>query len=178
MSNTIESLRAYMSEAGYSTGVMNTPVGDVTIFENESVLGFVLLYPNAAALVEDWKRESDLVLQAAQFPLRQAGTKAWNVYLILLAETPGSYGENTSLGGIEENLVGTRKIARSGVSNQEELRAALLPLFPIQNAPRLEVVDMKEEIRLRTSELPEDLVDAFLSDAPEATLIQLLESGQ
>ena len=178
MSNTVELLREYMGGVGYSTGVMNTSIGDVTIFENESVLGFVILYPSAATLVENWKRESELVLQAAQFSLRQAGTKAWNVYLMLLAEEPGSYGENISLGGIEENLVGTRKIARSGVSNREELRAALLPLFPIQNAPRLEVVDMRGEIRLRTSELPEDLVDAFLSDASEATMIQLLESSQ
>ena len=79
------------------------------------------------------------------------------------------------LGSIEEDLVGTRKIARAGITNTEDIRSALLSLLAIQNAPRLEAVDMPTEIRVRTSELPSELVEAFLSGTNTATLFELLE---
>jgi hypothetical protein len=109
--------------------------------------------------------------------LRRADRKAWNTYLVLVSERTGNYGENIMLGAIEEDLVGTRKIARAGITNAEDVQAALLPLLAIQGAPRLDPVDMPAEIRLRTSELPGMLVDAFLSGASNATLTQLLEAG-
>ncbi|GHE05396.1 hypothetical protein U879_04035 [Defluviimonas sp. 20V17] len=110
--------------------------------------------------------------------LRRAERKAWNAYLVFLAPSPGDYGENIMVGGIEEDLVGTRKIARAGIADAADVRAALLPLLAIQNAPRLDAVDMPAEIRLRTTELPSKLVDGFLSGASENTLLQLLEEGQ
>ena len=107
-----------------------------------------------------------------------AERKAWNSYLVLLAEAAADYGENILLGSIEEDLVGTRKIARAGILTAEDTRLAILPLLAIQNAPHLEAVDMAAEIRLRTTELPVELVEAFLSGAAETTLAQLLEANQ
>ena len=37
---------------------------------------------------------------------------------------------------------------------------------------------MPAEIRLRTTEVPGNLVDVFLSGASESTLLQVLEAGQ
>jgi hypothetical protein len=163
---------------GYAATTAEDMDESVVLFENDTILGFVLCFPDTATLLERWESSSQRVLQTAQFALRRAERKAWNAYLVLLAEGPGDYGENIMLDAVEENLVGTRKIARAGIANAEDVRAALLPLLAIQTAPRLDAVDMPAEIRLRTSELPNRLVDAFLSGASEVTLAQLLEAGQ
>jgi len=164
-------------DAGYSVALAEHMDGSVLLFENNSVLGFVLCFPSAPTLLEQWREASHDVLQSAQFALRRADRKAWNAYLVLLAEAEGSYGENVMLSSIEEDLVGTRKIARAGIASAEDIGAALLPLLGIQNAPRLDTVDMAAEIRLRTTELPKELVDAYLSEASESALVQLLEIG-
>ena len=178
MSKTITALRTHLSDAGYSIGDLNELDGTVITFENDTVLGFVLLYPDAAKLIDSWKTDSARVFGKVQPALRKAGEKAWNAYLVLLAETGGKYGQTIALENIEENLVGTRKIARSGVEVPGELRNALMPLLSLQNAPRLEAVDMPNEIKMRTSELPPKLVECFLSSASDSVLLQILESDQ
>jgi len=109
--------------------------------------------------------------------LRSAGDKAWNLYVVLLADEPGTFGQRIALCDIEENLVGTRKIARAGVADSDSLRNALLPLLHLQSPPKLEAVDMAGEIESRTTELPRGLMHAFLSDSSEDTLVQLLEDS-
>ena len=175
MTDTNAALVAQLSASGYSVGALETPDGAVTIFENDTILGFVLHYSDPATLLRDWRTNSVRMFDHAQFTLRHADTKAWNAYLLLLADAPGTYGENIALANIEEDLVGTRKIARAGVGIADELRHALTPLLPLQAAPRLEAVDMPAEIKLRTSELAPALVDGFLSNAAEAVLLQMLE---
>ena len=178
MSKTMSELHKYLSSAGYSVGNMETEEDTVTTFENDTVLGFVLHYQDAATLIENWRSSSLRVFERARFSLRQAGAKAWNAYLVLLADEPSDYGQNIILCSIEENLVGTRKIARAGVAEPEELRNALMPLLNMQNAPHLDKVDMVAEIILRTSELPVDLVEGFLSNASDSVLFQLLENKE
>ena len=176
MSKTITALRTHLLDAGYSIGDLNDLDGTVITFENDTVLGFVLLYPDAAKLIDSWKTDSARVLSKVKSALRQAGEKAWNAYLVLLADTGGDFGQNIALGNIEEDLVGTRKIARAGVEVPYELRNALMPLLALQNAPRLEAVDIPKEIKLRTSELPPNLIKGFLSSASYSVLLQILES--
>lgn len=177
MSDTTLWVQSILAEAGYAVGNMDGPDGPIILFESPSILGFCLCFPDPEVLIAGWSAASGRALQAAQFALRRAEAKAWNAYFVFLADAPGDYGQNITLGAIEEDLVGTRKIARAGIATTEDCRAALLPLLPVQNAPRLEAVDMPSEIRLRTSELPPELVDAFLAGAGEAMLTQILESG-
>ena len=177
MNKTEAAVRQQLIDEGYSVGELHTRDRDVVIFENATVLGFVFFYSDSAALLDNWRSDSERVLREAQFSLRQAGEKSWNTYTVFLAENRTNTDDGIKLQSIEENLVGTRKIARTGVKSTEEMRLALLPLLGIQNAPRLEPIDMVSEIRLRTSELSEDLVNGFIADAPQSLLTQLLESG-
>lgn len=175
--SVVQLVTQQLYDAHYSTALLG---GDeqYLAFEGETVLGFVLVFPDAQTLIGSWRIQSQQVLKASQFGLRKAEAKAWNAYLILLAEQPADYGASVNLSAIEEDLTGTRKIARAGIATELDARAALLPLLGMQNAPQLEAVDMAAEIRLRTSELPPELVEAFASGAPEAALLQLLEAGQ
>lgn len=167
-----------LSEASYSVAALDEPSVKYLAFEGDTVLGFVLAYPDTRSLIENWRAQSQQVLKAAQFGLRRAEAKSWNAYLILLAAEPADYGASVTLSAIEEDLTGTRKIARAGIGNEDEARGALLPLLAIQNAPQLDAVDMAAEIRLRTTELPTDLVEAFVGGVPDAAILQLLETGQ
>ena len=178
MSSVIQLAQEQLDLGGYAVALGGDTEGQIITFENASILGFVICFPDPAALIDRWRSASERALKAAQFALRRADAKSWNAYVVLLAEAPGDYGQNIALGAIEEDLVGTRKIARAGIATSEDARAALLPLLEIQNAPQLEAVDMAAEIKLRTSELPTELVEAFLSEAADSTLIQLLEAGQ
>lgn len=178
MNDITDAVHAHLVEAAYDVGILSTPAGEITVFENDSVLGFVLFFEEPGELLANWRSASASVLQSAQFALRRAENKAWNTYLLFLAKNAGDYGQNINLGAIEEDLVGTRKIARAGLATPDDIRLALLPLLPVQNAPQLEAVEMAAEIRLRTTELPAELMDTFLAAGPDSTLLQLLEDGQ
>jgi len=167
-----------LTTANYSVATHDDGTVRYLSFEGDTVLGFVLAFDDAASLIARWRPDSQHVLKASQFGLRRAEAKAWNAYLVLLSATAAEYGPSVALSAIEEDLTGTRKIARAGVATDDDARGALLPLLAMQNAPQLDAVDMAAEIRLRTSELPSDLIDAFVGGVPEATLLQLLEAGQ
>jgi hypothetical protein len=143
-------------------------------FENETVLGFVLVFPTPGALLQTWKLRSDEAIQHKQFQLRAAGEKAWNTYIVLLAEEEAERGQIASLTLIEEDLLATRKIARAGVASERQAQSALLSLLPLQSAPVLESVDMEAEIRARGSDVSDAALRAFLSDADEALVLQVL----
>ena len=178
MSETEAAVRQLLVNGGYAIGELYAGDRLVVIFENATVFGFIFLYDDYTELLDNWQVDSERTLRETQFRLRQAGEKAWNTYTVFLSDNPSMQDVGVHLQRIEENLVGTRKIARTGVRNADELRLALLPLLGIQNAPKLEPIDMAHEIRLRTSELPVDLVDGFIADAPKSIMTQLLESGQ
>ncbi len=167
-----------LGEANYSVVALEELAVKYLAFEGDTVLGFVLAFPDARSLIENWRPHSQQVLKAAQFGLRRAEAKSWNAYLILLTAEPANYGASVTLSAIEEDLTGTRKIARAGIGNEDDARGALLPLLAIQNAPQLDAVDMASEIRLRTTELPTELVEAFVSGASDVAIVQMLETGQ
>jgi hypothetical protein len=150
---------------------------DILIFENDSVIGFVFSYPNAQTLIADWGNDSEAAVSANQFALRRAGQKAWNTYVVLLAGEQSSYTEIAALAAIEEDLTGTRKIARSAIRDISDVEAALLPLLPLQSAPKLDAVDMVSEIRQRATELPPRAIEAFISGAEVSVVLQVIEEA-
>jgi hypothetical protein len=166
-----------LGEAGITTSDLRGSGRRALAFEGGTVLGFALIYQNVDELRQQWRADSDSLIAAHQLALRRAQAKAWNTYLILLAHETASYAAQVALSAIEEDLTGTRKVARGGIVSADALRIALLPLLPIQNSPRLEAVDMRTEIQLRTTELPSRTVAAFLSTASVAVVAQTLEEA-
>jgi hypothetical protein len=164
-----------MTGAGFSTRPVSIGDRRALTFEDNTVLGFLFAYDDSSLLIEGWSRDADRAVAAHQFALRRAAKKAWNAYVVLLTDREADYVQSVALGAIEEDLVGTRKIARAGVVDVAELRLALLPLLPFQSAPRLEAVDITAEIRQRTTELPARAVNAFLSSASESLVMKVLE---
>ena len=176
MIDIIGTSSALLQETGFSTR-RATADRDILLFENALVLGFLIAYPDPATLLGKWVEDSSRVISANQFSLRRAGEKAWNAYVILLAAADGDYAQATATAAIEEDLTGTRKIVRCGIKDTDDVRAALLPLLPLQSSPRLDAVDIPAEIRDRTTELPHRAIEAFLSGADESVVVQILEEA-
>ncbi len=175
MIDLLEECQRLLNEMGSATALVEADQVRAIAFEEESILGFVITYTDAAHLLDRWTVDAAALTGNHRLSLRRAQTKAWNTYIIFLAGAEPTYGQLIALSAIEEDLVGTRKIARAGIQDSETLREALLQLLPIQNAPRLEAVSMPEEIRLRTTELPPRVVEAFLSGAQESSVAVVLE---
>lgn len=162
-----------LTTAGFSTS--RNPLGrPILLFEDSTTLGFVVVYANSSELVTEWSQDIDDAIREHQFALRLAGPKAWNLYVVLLAVDADEH-RTAALAAIEENLSGTRKIARAGIRDRLDVHEALLPLLPLESAPRLDAVDLGSEIRRRGMLLHQRVLDAFLSTADEAVVLQVLE---
>jgi hypothetical protein len=175
MTNIYEEASRKLQEALFD--VTGAPVehGNALLFENDTVLGFAFLYDTAADLISRWAADADGLIATRRFQLKAAGNKAWNAYALLLAAEPPSPIDAVALSLIEENLAGYRKIARAGCGNLADLNRALLPLLPVQSAPVLDAVDSKLEVRQRATEISPKILDAFLSEADEQIVLQMLE---
>jgi hypothetical protein len=166
-----------LTEAGFTTGRVSIYDREALAFEDATVLGFLFAYSNSAELIGAWEKDASRAIADHQFGLRRAAQKAWNAYVVLVAAEAGDYSHSAALAAIEEDLTGTRKIARAGVHDIADLRAALLTLLPLQAAAKLEAVDIQAEIRQRATELQPRAIDAFLSTAEDMVVIQVLEEA-
>jgi hypothetical protein len=144
-------------------------------FEDRTVLGFLFAYEDPQEGLERWARDAEAAVRQHQFALRRAGQKAWNTYILVLCSALPDHRSSIALSAIEEDLTGTRKIARAGIADVADLRSALLPLLPLQNAPVLDPVDVSAEIRQRATDVAPAALDAFLSSAEDAVVIQVFE---
>lgn len=177
MMDLLQSSSDLLSSVGFSTARIVVDGREALMFEDNVVLGFLFAYEKPTDLVSDWQHAIDRAVTDYQLALRRAGQKAWNTYVILLAAESGTDVDAASFAAIEEDLAGTRKVARMSVRDLAEIRAALLPLLPLQAAPKLEAVNIPAEIRQRATELSPRMVDAFLSPADESVVMQVLEEG-
>jgi hypothetical protein len=177
MTNIEKDIASVLAESGFANRSLEGLNQAILAFESETVLGFVFVYRTPTDLISRWNTDAERAVRACQPGLRRAELKAWNTYAIFLAEAAADFAERVHLSAIEENLTGTRKIARAGVSDRAGVRRVMLPLLPIQAAPRLDAVDIVAEIRLRTTELSPRAVEAFLSEASEVLVAQVLEEA-
>lgn len=181
MNETLQQCSTVLTEAGFAVRLSTVHAAGedaellTLVFEDATVLGFILVYETAAELIERWRSDSARVAMRHRDSLRIAERKAWNAYLVLIAQRAASFNEAQLLGQIEQDLEGLRKITKAGVTGIAGTHATLLPLLPFSAAPVLDPIDMPAEIRVRSSELEARLVEAFLSNAKEDVVQQLLE---
>jgi len=185
MSDPIQSCAEVLVEAGYSTQRIEIPGDDAEeqidalAFEDATVLGFIVAYDTPDELIASWTSDRDRIAMRHRSVFQAARQKAWNAYLVLVAREPADYAQSLALGQIEENLEAMRKIARAGVvASTSSARTALLPLLPFRAAPSLDPIEMRKEIQSRCTELENQIVAAFLSNANEEVVMQLLEDDK
>lgn len=164
-----------LEAAGFETERVTSANNHSLVFEDATIAGFVLFYDGPASLMTNWERDSKQLIETYQFGLRRAGTKAWNLYTILIASDTGTTAQLAQLNSIEEDLVGTRKIARCSVTSISGLQEVFLPLLKLHAAPQMRAVDIRSEIRLRATELEQRVVDAFLSESDDSSIVQVME---
>lgn len=181
MNDTLQHCANALGVAGFSTRYAEIPAinGGATLetlaFEDATVLGFVVAYDDPAQLIASWKADGNRIAMRHRDALQAARQKAWNAYLVLISRSTADFTQLLALGQIEEDLVALRKITKAGVTGAVGARMALLPLLPFQAAPSLDPIDMRKEIESRSTELDNDVIAAFLSNADEGVLMQLLE---
>lgn len=156
-----------LSKAGFETW-LHTDETERMYFEDRSVFGMVSAYPSVSNLLKKWESRQDEFLEAYQDSLRspEGEQKVWNAYTVHL--TIGDFSEakknrtrqENRLFKIENNFRGTRKIARANISNDEDVKDALLPLLPLQRKPELAAENYREQL---VQELDEDFDYAFLN---------------
>lgn len=181
MTDTLQDCADVLTEAGFSVRRTEIPADnerrmfETLAFEDETVLGFVVAYDNPEQLIATWPADRDRIAMYHRETLQAARQKAWNAYLVLVSRGPAEFAQSLALGQIEEDLEAMRKITKAGVSDSGGARMALLPLLPFRTAPSLDPIEMPAEIQSRSTELDEQIVAAFLSDADEGVVMQLLE---
>jgi hypothetical protein len=178
MTDILDLCREALNGVGFSTRHVDTEsTTPAIIFESDTILGFALAYEQFHSLILDWRTDVDGLFSTHSFGLRRAGDKAWNAYAVILCRQSLSGNDAVALGAIDEDLVGFRKVTYAGISDAVDIRDALLPLLPLQSAPKLEAVDMTDEIKLRTRELSERVVEGFLAGADEGVMLQVMEEA-
>lgn len=176
MTDLLYDARETLTQAGYT--VERVELGDrhALAFEDDAYLGFVIAYPDIPTLQA--LRVSDARQLITRFTpdLRAAGEKAWNVYVVWLAQGEATPEQEAQLALLEEDLAGTRKIAAAGLQSAADVEAALANLLPLKTPPALGAIDVPAEIRSRTTELDPHAVQAFLSNAPASQVAQALQN--
>jgi hypothetical protein len=177
MNDLILSSEEILTSCNYTTERVEVDGNVMLVFEDVTTIGFLFGYKTTSELVARWEGDSATAISRYSMALKRAGQKAWNTYVILLSSEKTDYAATVALATIEENLIGTRKVARAGIVDTSDLRNALLILLPLQSAPRLEAVDLPAEIRGRTTDLNPRAVSAFLSQVDTSIVLQILEEA-
>ncbi len=164
-----------LREAGFETWPWTGGTVPVICFENAVVAGFVHLFSSAQDLLTLWEQAQHATLNRHSVSLRSAGAKAWNIYSIFLAET-GTPEIARQIERIEEDFSMARKLARGDIRSADDLRAALLPLLPIQAQPSLGKSHISERLRSRLSELSPAVVEAFIGPTSAPDVAHMIET--
>lgn len=131
----IYEVEAVLQAAGFR--VARTPearvgLADRVLFEDDTLLGFVVVLPSVADVVAQWRNAQDDFLRAQATNLRRDPLKAWTTYSVFLTAAPVE--DATALLEIEADVAATRKIVRGGILTPADVRTALAPLLPLAGA--------------------------------------------
>jgi hypothetical protein len=164
-----------LREAGYQTWPWTGTSPPVICFESATVIGFVHVFSTARELLDTWEVEQQRVLARYGPALRAAGTKAWNVYSVLLTSELAQDLQR-QVEKLEENFALTRKIARTAIQTAEDVANVLMPLGPIKAQPLLEEADIADRLRARAKDVPVAALNAFLGDQRPEDVAEILGS--
>jgi hypothetical protein len=142
-------IQIILQDAGYETWMASIDGMDAIGFEEELVMGFASSFQSVQQLLDRWRQVEMEFLSAYASSLQRAGEKTWNVYSVFLCTEKGTDTQQREVRWIEEELERTRKIAASGLTTREDIRAALLPILPLQHQPLLDTEDFDVTQRLR-----------------------------
>lgn len=173
MTDVLNWVQVVMQNARYKTWNLASASAPTVAFEDESTMGFVVVFDDAVSLLKRWMEteRSLLARHAPQF--HSAGEKSWNVYSVFLARERASEEQKRQVRWIEENLEQTRKLTATGVSLREDVTNALLPLLPIISKPLLNPEDGRERLVRRVEVIAPMVRDIFLDDDVSAEEVAL-----
>jgi hypothetical protein len=178
MTDTTSIVQIILDEAGYETWLTSVEQFTTICFEDDALMGFVTLFDEPTALLEQWRKVEDTLLARHSPRFREAKDKAWNVYSIFLCSGTATADEARQIRRIDEDLELTRKIAASGLLGHEEIVSAMLPVLPIQYRPRLQEEDLTERLKKRIAAIAPAAVDVALDDHVSPTEVVHLLGGQ
>lgn len=170
MTDITTDIHEVLRKGGYQTWLAQSDTTSVG-FEDDSVMGFVVVFDTAPNLISAWTAvESDLLSRNSP-NLRRAGDKAWNVYFVLIAIDEASAAERREAKLIEENLERTRKIVHVGIETRADVEVALLPLLPILSTPLLEPEDSVDRLRRRIAAIAPGIEGPTLDESVDPAMV-------
>jgi hypothetical protein len=166
-----------LQDAGYETWLSSVGGEPVIVFEDDAVMGFACIFANVSSLLQRWYDMETAVLTTHASALQRGGDKTWNVYCVFLCSGGADRNQAREVRWIEEDLERTRKIAACGLTNREQIVAALLPLLPFQYRPVLdsEEFDVNQRLKKRISDIASGAASAALdSSVPASEVVRIL----
>ena len=170
----MDSARSVLEEANYRTQISD--ISECTFyFEDNSLLGFVSIYGTFQHFHDTWKDHQDRFLEDKAKMLRSEPLKAWNVYGVYIIEEDCPQSQIHQIINIEENLIGLRKIVRTGVKTNLDVKYALLPLLPIQNLTTVQEEEALKHLRDRLTAAKSPIVELLDIATPQELAKSLID---
>jgi len=167
--------QALLRESGYGTRLLPFGEGSLLSFEDESILGFCCVFPDAELILGEWQRTETALLHQYGGRFRVAREKAWNIYCVFLSDAAADSVLTREVAWVEENQERTRKIAACSVSTREAVQRALLPLLRLQYSPALQVEGITERLLQRIEAIaPNAAKVALKEDVAPIEVVRLL----
>lgn len=178
MTDLLSVVDGLLRQGGYRTRLTSVGARSCLYFEDDAILGAVLVYVSPGALLTDWPNAEREALTLFAPRLRVAGDKAWNVYCCFLCDAPGDPAERRQVSWIEENLDRTRKLAATNLGGRPAIVNALLPLLPLQYAPAVQAENVTDRLKQRIAAVAPSVASVALDDRVPADQIaaQLMEA--
>jgi len=143
--NLISEARSLLEEAKYWTHMPDI-TGSMFYFEDHSLMGFLSVHDSFEDILNKWEKKQDLFITKNADRLRTSSDKAWNVYSVFLTAKSCPPKLLSKLYEIEEDFRGTRKVVRTGIETNSDLKIALITFLPIQNVIMLESEDLNKRL--------------------------------
>ena len=174
--NIMEEARSVLEGAGYRTEISETSA-EQFVFEDHCILGFVTVLRTVTDILKQWESDQDSVLKQHALSLRKVPDKLWNIYSVFLTAEKCPSCHTAALFQVEEDFRATRKIARAGIAEREDVRQALLALLPIQSKVAMRTEDVKQRLMQRLTSVNKTF-SGFLEEGADDIAGRLMEKDE